>query len=191
MWFLLLACAPEPTACDCAPTAHETFTVSEAGGFDDWSGAALVWAVDEAAGRALVVATEYPLGQPTYDVAPVCDDPAGLAASWVPVVPEGSADAVERHPVLAEVLTTPAGVRSLTEDVGVLLVEGTSTVERVWVGTGGEATLLRGDGGDGLQGAFDFAASGDALDGEIVEDCLTAFRVPALDLSWGSSGDTE
>lgn len=182
---------PEPTACDCEDPAALPFSVSEAGGFDDWSGAAVAWAVDESAGRALVVAMEYETGVGQIRMAPTCEDPDALVGSWIAAVPDSAADIAARFPMLASALTTAAGVRSLTEDLGALLLEGdldASSADRVHVATDGDVTLLRREGGDTLQGALVFGARADAVGGDAEAACDETVRVGALDLDWSSGG---
>ncbi|MDP2308313.1 MAG: hypothetical protein Q8P18_20000 [Pseudomonadota bacterium] len=182
---------PPPTACECEDPIALPFTVSESGGFDDWGGAAVAWAVDEAAGRALVIAVRYPTGISQIPMEVTCDDPDALVGSWVAGVPPSAADAASRYPLLAGALTTAAGVRSLSEEVGALLLEGSlasATPDRILVSTGGNLTLLRRDGGDTLQGAVEFGAEADVVGGSAVDACDRAVRIGALDLDVGSSG---
>jgi hypothetical protein len=195
---LLLGCVadpvdsvPPPTACECPDPESLAFTVSDAGGFDDWGGAALAWAVDEAAGRALVVGMRYETGVGQIEREPTCEDPDALVGSWVVGVPESAQDAAARFPLLAGALTTAAGVRSLSEDVGALLLEGgldSPTPTRIRVATGGTVTLLRGDGGDALQGALAFSADADRVGGNAEAACDDPVRIGALDLDVGATG---
>ncbi len=181
----------EPGACDCDAEGNVILSVTESGGFDDWSGAALAWAVDETNGRLMVAAMEYELGVGTIDIVPACDDPDLLAGSWIVDVPPSQRDAAERYPLLAAALTTAAGVRSLTEDVGVVFLEGdlqSSTPDRAFIATGGEATLLRQEGYDELQGAFAFTAAITAPGGDATDACDEGFRLAAIDLDFESGG---
>lgn len=197
MLALLLACVPdnpdtaEPSACGCGGVEDLALQVTRSGGFDDWSGAAMAWAVDAVNGRVLVAAMEYELGHAQIDIAPFCQDPSALSESWYPAVPDTATEAAEDYPLLAAALTTAVGVRSLSDDVGVLLLEGdvtSATPDRVWVATGGEASLLRGEGGNGLQGAFIFAAQATEVGGPAEVACDEAVRVPGIDIAFDSYG---
>lgn len=194
----LLGCDPSPivtdapTACECVDPDPITFTATATGGFDDWGGAALVYAVDEQAGRVLVVAMNYETGVGQIPMEPVCESPDTLVNEWVVGIPDGAFEDVARWPLLGAALTTDAGVRSLSQDVGALLLEGdlaSATPDRIHVSTDGNVTLLRGDGGgDTLQGALTFAALADGVPGHAEPACGRALRLGALDLSWASLG---
>ena len=179
------------SACDCGDADNLDFTVREAGGFDDWTGAALAWAVDDSAGHVLVVAMDYESGVPRIDLEPACEDPDALVGSWVAAVPPSQAAAAERYPLLGAALTTDAGIRSLSANLGALLLSGdlqSTTPDTLRVATLGTVTLLRGEGQDGLQGALEFGARADAVGGDAEVDCDGAVRLAALDLEWASTG---
>ena len=115
-----------------------------------------------------------------------------MSDAWYPAIPDSAAEAAARYPLLGATLTTAAGVRSLPEDLGALLVVGdlaSPVPEQLYVLTGGTATLLRGDDpGDTLQGALIFAATSSAIGGEASVACDDALRLPALDFSWPGGG---
>lgn len=181
----------EPGACDCDAEGNVVMSVTASGGFDDWAGAAMAWAVDESNGRLMVAAMEYELGVGTIDIVPTCDNPDLLAGSWIVDVPESQRDAVQDYPLLGAALTTAAGVRSLTADVGVVVLEGdlqSTTADRAFIATGGEATLLRKEGYDELQGAFAFTAAITAPGGDAIDACDEGFRLAAIDLDFESGG---
>ncbi len=181
-----------PSACDCEVRDDLPFTVTEDGGFDDWGGAAMGWAVDGVQGRVLVVGMRYTLGVSVIPLTLGCDDPDALAASWVPGVPTSAADAAARYPLLAAALTTAPGVHSLADEVGALLLEGNleaGTIDRAWVSTGGSVSLRRGEGSDQLQGAVEFAARVTEVGEGAQVACDSAVRVAAFSLDWPSSGD--
>ncbi|MFZ5480092.1 MAG: hypothetical protein ACOZNI_25225 [Myxococcota bacterium] len=179
---LLLSCtgaavddtAP-PTPCACEPEAR-TLEVDDSGGFDDWAGAALGWAVDEDAGRALVVAARFALPASQIRVEPGCDDGDG----WVAGVPPSAEEAVATWPLLAAALTDEPGIHGMDAESGAVLVEGdlaSSTPDRLWRATGGGATLIRGEGVDSLMGALEFTG-----------DCDAPVEITGIDLQWPSGG---
>lgn len=194
----LVGCDPSPivteppTTCECTDPDPVTFQATAVGGFDDWGGAALVYAVDEAAGRVLVVAMNYETGVGQIAMEPACDEADALVGQWVVDVPDTAWEDVARWPLLGAALTTDAGVRSISQEVGAILLEGdlaASVPDRVHVSTGGNVTLLRGDGGgDTLQGALEFAALADGLPGHAEAACGRALRLGALDLTFASNG---
>lgn len=183
--------SPPPSACDCAVRDDVPFVVSEMGGFDDWSGAAMAWAVDATHDRVLVAGMRYPLGTSSIPLDLSCENPDALAASWVQGVPSSATDATRRYPLLASALTTAPGVRSLSDELGALLLEGDLAEvlpTRVRVSTGGQVTLLRLEAQDQLQGAFEFAAEGDVVGDGADVGCGESIRVAGLALAWLSSG---
>lgn len=183
---------PAQTACECEHPTDAPLTISDQGGFDDWSGAALGWAVDGPASRVLVVAMRYQTGVSTINMEGACEDPSALGDSWYPGIPESAAGAAAQYPLLGAALLTAAGVRSLTEDLGALLVIGdlsSTTPDQIYVLSGGTVTLLRSDApGDTLQGALIFSAQAEQIGGEATVGCDQAIRLPALDFSWPSGG---
>lgn len=202
MLLLLLACdagaiklddtAARASACDCGDPTTLPFAPTVVGGFDDWSGDAVVWAIDPAAGRILVVAMAYDLGVATIDRAPTCEDPDALVGAWVADTPRSAESDVARYPLLGLAVTTAGGVRSLPHDLGALLLEGDvtgTTPERIRVATTGGVTLQRNDGGvDQLLGALTFSATADAVGGDATVDCTDSVRIAGLDLAFPAIG---
>lgn len=197
MILLLLACGSPPTdtavvtACDCSDPVTVSFSPETTGGFDDWAGDAVAWAVDPAAGLVVVVATTYELGTGQIDLAASCEDPDALVGSWYTTVPDSAADDVTAWPLLGAAVTNAAGVRSLSEPLGALLLVGDvtqATPDEVWVVTDGGMSLQRNDGGDRLLGGLSFAGRADAVGGDATVDCELAPRVAALDLEFPSTG---
>lgn len=200
---LLLACDPgaiklddtsaRASACDCVDPTDLAFSPTEVGGFDNWSSEAVVWAVDAAAGRILVVATAYDLGVATIERAPACEDPDALVGAWVTETPRSAESDVARYPLLGLAVTTAGGVRSLPADFGALLLEGDvngTTPDRIRVATTGGVTLQRNDGStDRLLGALTFSATADAVGGDATVDCEDSVRLAGLDLTFPATGN--
>lgn len=196
---LLIGCVPEtddsgkdstsPDACACEPAQTIELPGANAGGYDDWAGTAVTWAVDPTHGRALVVAAAFTLPVSQVEIAPDCTGADALAGDWHAAVPDSATSDVARWPLLGTILTDAAGAHSLTAHGGALLVEGdlaTTTPDRVLVATGGTVTLTRGEGEDSLQGALDFAAV--ATGGHATDQCGDAVTVAGIDLSWVGGG---
>lgn len=180
-----------PSACDCTDPTNLNFSADTVGGFDDWSGNAVVWAIDESAGQVLVVALAYDLGVGTIERSPDCAEPDSLVGGWVAAVPPSGEGDVAAWPLLGAAITNAAGVRSLSHNMGALLLEGqlqTSTPTAVYVATGGGVTLSRGEGGDRLLGALSFGATATAVGGDATVVCDSAPRVAAMDLQFSSGG---
>ena len=199
MFFLLLACVPHDSAtdtavtdpCDCERPDVRTFAPTAQGGFDDWSGTALGWAVDDDHDRVLVVGLRFLLPASQVVFAPECADPDAIWDSWFVDVPPSCQQAVQDWPLLATGLMTAAGIHGLPAESAAVLIEGDptqATPDRIWVATDGDGTLLRGEGYDAFQGAFTFVASTTG-DGDVVATCDEGFRLGGIDLSWVSDGE--
>ncbi len=181
-----------PDACECRDPTTEPFAPALVGGFDDWLGNAVAWAVDPDAGVVLVVAMAYERGVATQELDIDCADPDALVGNWVAVVPPSAEADVASHPLLGAAITSAAGARSLGVPLGALLVRGdvgTATPTRIEVATDGGVSLVRGEGQDRVLGALSFAAVADEVGGDATVDCGAASRLAALDLVYASSGD--
>lgn len=199
---LLFACDPgaiklddtaaRASACACSEATTLAFDPTVVGGFDDWSGEAVVWAIDPAAGRILVVAMAYDLGVATIDRAPACEAPDALVDAWVADTPRSAESDVARYPLLGLAVTTAGGVRSLPHDLGAILLEGDvtgTTADHIRVGTTGGVTLQRNEGGtDQLLGALTFSATADTMGGDTSVDCAESVRIAGLDLAFPAIG---
>lgn len=168
------------------------FEVDRAGGFDDWSsdGAALGYAVDEAAGRILVVGMrfELPVYRETFQVAGA---PEEGARGWATRAPDALAEDAAEIPLLGAALTDTAGVRALPSPLVAILLEGdlqSEQPDRIWASAGGEVVLTREDSDlDRAEGALDLYAVSDL--GEDAARILAgegpdALRIDGIDFSW-------
>jgi hypothetical protein len=183
--------ATAPSACECEPDTRAGLTPVVAGGFDDWSGTAVAWAVDVSAGRALVVAAAFELPAYQVEIVPACDGADDVAGDWAVAVPPSASDDVATYPLLGTIMTDAAGAHSLVAKHGALLVEGdlaSTTPDRVLVATGGTLTMLRGDGGNRIQGALDFAAVEDPTQAHADDDCDGALTLTGIDIDFTGSG---
>ncbi|MFZ5481317.1 MAG: hypothetical protein ACOZNI_31445 [Myxococcota bacterium] len=176
MLLTLLACGSGSIEVGDAPLSVEesvTLRPFATGGFDNWDGEALAWAVDDAHSLTLVAAMRYPTGEAAIDLAP-SDDAGATARAWESEVPVSLEDDTTRFGVLDVLLTDAPGVRALPGDLTVLLYTGSpQAVElaSIWIAVEGEGTLTRNDGGtDDFEGTFVFVeASGLAPDAEVVD----------------------
>jgi hypothetical protein len=196
MWvaLFLLGCTSKAdddvSACECVTAEVATFAGTATGGYDDWSGTAVGWGVDEAAGRAIVVAMAFELPAATIDGSPDCELADEMARRWTVAVPESAADAASRYPLLGSILTDSVGVRSLPAS-GALLAEGdlsSEVPERLYVATAGSVTLTRGEESDRIAGALDFAATTPVPGGRATEDCDASITISRIDLSFAGTG---
>ncbi len=179
------------TACDCGDSSTLPFTFTATGGFDDWSGNAVAWAVDEPHGQVLVIAMAYELGTSQISLKAGCDDPDALVGSWVATVPAAARGDVTQYPLLGAAVTSAAGVRSLPVPLGALLLTGDlsgTTPDSVRVLTAGGLSLERGEGADRVLGALTFGATADAVGGDATVTCDDAVRVAALEIPFSSGG---
>lgn len=206
LWTLLTACLTAPTdtadsdvphetgvltACECGDPSPLPFTYTDTGGFDDWSGNAVAWAVDEPHRQVLVIAMAYELGTSQISLTAACEDPDALVGSWVATVPPSARGDVTRYPLLGAAVTSAAGVRSLPVPLGALLLTGDlsqTTPDTVRVLTAGGLSLERGDGADRVLGALTFGATADAVGGDATVTCDDAVRVAALEIPFSSGG---
>jgi len=136
--------------------------ISDTGGFDDFSspGAALGFAVDEEQGHILVAALKFDLPLATKTFVVPGDVEATLEGYDAGTVPESLDGAVAQYPPLASAVTDTAGIRSMSGEVTLLLLQGdvaAGELASAYVADSGEVTLHRLDGPkDTLEGSASF-----------------------------------
>jgi hypothetical protein len=166
------------------------FEPTLSGGFDDWSsdGAALAWAVDAPADRAIVVGVRFDLPAFEVDVEPL-PDAVSTAAGYLAAPAPGEAP-VEQFPALAAALTSTDGLEAMPADLTAILLEGLAgpTADNTWVAVGGALRLTRRETGR------------DTLAGDLLLEEVTGFgpgvttrgdahltALDDLDLAWDTT----
>lgn len=161
------------------------------GGFDDWSGAALAYAVDVDQGFTLVAAMPYEGGHAVLNLEPPAV-PASGAAAYEVDVPDSLAGAVTTWPMLGNLVADAAGVRGLPRGIVAVLALGDpaqAAPESLWVAVDGDGRLLRGDDpSDRLEAALVFVEVSHLGAGAEVMSASYGLALEDIDLEFPSLG---
>jgi len=183
----LLACDPTEPVTLPDEVEIQQFHADAAGGYDDFGeGAAFGYAVDEGAGRLLVVG--FRLELPLYEAAFEAGEPLEAALGWpLDDAPGVLADDLERWPALMSAAASPEALRRMSGDFVAAILEGdlaSGEIDAIYVAGEGTVILTREDEPrDEVKGELVFSPVSGLGDGaSLLEEDRIGLRFPTF--SW-------